>query len=252
MPRKGKFDKYLKNLYIICMDKLTEGGTIFLDFVNSDNPEEIDRGIRAAIGGINLSILSIGIGLFRIKSEGLFKGLKCRNLGEYLDGLSKDTKKDKSTLYGWYSIGKAFIRHQEDLEQIGFSDKNGPTKLPYLDRALTRGDKDEVYKNLLNMPHNEFMYYAKSGKSKESGQNLYWENRGNIFYHRGLRAVIVNKSLSKRKTRMLKSAVALAFRALENKGHIVAVHLRNPKEARRFKIEALRIRTEMRRKSKGP
>ena len=41
------------------MSNLIGNNTIFLDYVKSDDPAEIDRGIRETIKGVRLSILTI-------------------------------------------------------------------------------------------------------------------------------------------------------------------------------------------------
>ena len=64
---------------------------------------------------------------------------------------------------GICGIVEAYIKHRNDLEIIGFSDSNGPGKLPYLERALAVGERDEVFNNLMNMSQREFADFAKSG-----------------------------------------------------------------------------------------
>ena len=51
------------------MDNLNSQKSIFLDYVNSDDPSVIDRGIQETALGMERSILSAGYGLARIKSE---------------------------------------------------------------------------------------------------------------------------------------------------------------------------------------
>ena len=61
--------------------------SITLDFVNSDNAEEIDNGIRESIKGVRLSILAMGLGLAKIKSNGLFIDLQYHSMNDYLESL---------------------------------------------------------------------------------------------------------------------------------------------------------------------
>ena len=227
------------------MNSLTTENTIFLDYVKSDNPAEIDQGIRDTIRGVCYSILTMGLGLARIKSEGLFRKLKFRSMSAYVDRLCEETQMDRSNIYNWLSIGEAYSKYQRELEQIGFSDQDGPTKLPFLERALELGEKDEVFSNLKNMSQREFADFAKSGSVEKSDDIPFLEIRGNAFYLQGRRAIIVNKSLGEKNTAMLKKTVRVVCRALQRGGVVVAVHLRNPKEARRFKNEARRIRAEI-------
>ena len=82
------------------MNELSCQNTIFLDYVESDDPAEIDRGIRDSIIGVRLSILTMGLGLARIKSENLFRKLKFRTMSAYVNRLCEETKMDRSSIYG--------------------------------------------------------------------------------------------------------------------------------------------------------
>jgi hypothetical protein len=78
----------------------------------------------------------MGIVLYRLNVAGLYIDLGFRKFGEYIDKLVEDTGMSRANLYNWVYIGEAFVTHRTELEKIGFSDDDGPTKLPYLDRAL--------------------------------------------------------------------------------------------------------------------
>ena len=91
----------------------------------------------------------------------------------------------------------------------------------------------------------EFTSFAKSGNNTKSEDAPFLEIRGNTFILQGQKAIIVNKSLGEKNTGMLAETVRVVCRALEKGGVVVAVHLRNPKEARRFITEAKRIRAKI-------
>jgi hypothetical protein len=146
--------------------KQIEAGQFKLDFAYSDKPEEVDSGIRETIRGVKLSILAMGIALYRLNVAGLYIDLGFRKFGEYIDKLVEDTGMSRANLYNWVYIGGAFVTHRAELEKIGFSDDDGPTKLPYLDRALTNYSKREVYKNLVSMSRRQFEEWSR-GTSQE-------------------------------------------------------------------------------------
>ena len=131
---------------------------------------------------------------------------------------------------------------------IGFNDKDGPTKLTYLELALSVGEREEVFSNLKTMSKRDFAEYAKSGNKGVSDDVPFIEIRGHTVYAQGRRAIIVSKHFSKRYTNLLIGTVRVVSRAMERGGVIVAVHLRNRKEANRFKVQAKRIRAKIRRK----
>jgi len=127
-----------------------------LDFAYSKDAEIVDKGIRETLKGVKMSIMAMGIALFRIDVSGLFIDLGFKKFGEYIDHLAEETGMSRANLYNWEYIGEAYVKYRSDLDKIGFSDDDGPTKLPYLNRALEYHPKREVFKNIVNMSKREF------------------------------------------------------------------------------------------------
>ncbi|GHV79099.1 hypothetical protein AGMMS49944_08900 [Spirochaetia bacterium] len=132
-----------------------------LDFAYSENATELDAGIRETAKGYKLSIMAMGIALYRVDVAGLFIDLGFRKFGEYIDKLAEDIGLNRSTLYNWEYVGEAFIKYRSDLERIGFSEEDGPTKLPLLARALEHHSKQTVFKNLTAMTYRQFDEWAR-------------------------------------------------------------------------------------------
>ena len=227
------------------MDNMSNIGDISLDYLNSSDPVELDRGIRDTIMGVELSNLAIGLALVRIKSEGHLKALGYKSMNSYINSLSEESKKDRSSIYGWLVMGRTYNKYKTELEEIGFNGKDGPSKLCLLERALAAGKREEVFDNLLKMPYRDFRDYAKTGRQKPLNPPFF-EIRGNAAFLEGEQVITVSKKLGSQRTKMIMDTFYVVGRALERKGHVVAVHLRNAKEARRFRAEAERIRAEMR------
>jgi hypothetical protein len=137
---------------------------INLDYINSDNAAEIDTGIRETIKGIGMSILAMGMGLAKFKAKGLFIDLKYHSMNDYLEKLCDDMKIERSTAHNWLYIGEAYLKYRRELDKIEFSDADGPTKLPYVDRALELYEKREVFKNIKNMSVLAFKEYSRGEK----------------------------------------------------------------------------------------
>ena len=230
--------------YIMIMNTL-HSSTRILAYLGSDDPAEIDYGIQNTIRGMGLSILAIGLGLAKIKADKLFIPLGHRNITAYIENLSKTTKSDRSNIFNWLRIGQTYLKYREELEKIGFTEAEGPTKLAHLERALAASPKDEVFYNLMTMSLREFKAYARSSRAETPGKVPFWEIRGNILYIEGQRAIILNGSLGEKNTGMLRSAIRAACRALERNGVIVAVHLNSLREARRFRPMARRARARI-------
>jgi hypothetical protein len=154
-----------------------------LDFAYSENATEVDAGIREGIRGVKLSILYMGVALYRTNVAGYFIDLGFKKFGEYIDKLVEDTGMSRANLYNWTYIGEAFVTHRADLEKIGFSDDDGPTKLPFLDRALANRSKREVYRNLISMSRRQFEEWSKGNPeilSKYSYTNVEINN-GQVY-----------------------------------------------------------------------
>ena len=73
---------------------------------------------------------------------------------------------DRTSLYKWLYIGEAYLKHQSELEQIGFNDSDGPTKLPYLKRALEINQEQEVFNNIKTMTVKEFAAFSKGSAGR--------------------------------------------------------------------------------------
>lgn len=144
-----------------------EVGRFSLDFAYSQDATEVDAGIRETIRGVKLSIMAMGIALYRVDVSGLFIDLGFKKFGEYIDHLAEDTGMARSGLYNWEYIGEAYIKHRSELDRIGFSDDDGPTKLPYLSRALEHYTKRDVFRNIKDMSKREFEEWSRGEPPKK-------------------------------------------------------------------------------------
>ena len=233
------------------MDNLPATIDFTLKYVDSLNAMELDSGIRETIKGIKVSALAVGYALVRIKKEKSYVEQYHRKFSEYLEDLCLDAHISRSTIYTWLMAGKVYDKYKDDLNNLGFSELDGYTKLPYLERALMLGDKEEVLDKFISMNYQEFIDFVKSAKNEAKGEVPYWEDRGNVFLQKGKRAVIINSSLDKRSLNALKSANRAALKALEKNGYLLMVHLKSPEELRRFRKIAKRARDKMREKAAG-
>ena len=220
--------------------------TLPLDYADSDDAAVIDSGIRDTIKGIRLSILAMGLGLAKIKAKGLYTDLKCRSMTEYIERLCDDTKMERSGIFNWLQICEAYIKYRSDLDLIGFSDSDGPTKLPYLDRALAAREKQEVFGNIRNMSVREFADFAKGAPVEPVEDAPMVSIRGNTVYIDGKLAIILSQNPGKRITRYFKKVINVACEALEAGEVVLPVRLRSMKEARRFGPEIERLKVKMR------
>jgi len=144
-----------------------KGGQFSLDFAYSQDAAEVDSGIRETIRGVKISIMAMGIALYRVDVSGLFIDLGFKKFGEYIDHLAEDTGMARTSLYNWEYIGEAYIKHRAELDKIGFNDDDGPTKLPFLGRALEHYPKRDVFKNIKDMSKREFEEWSRGAPPKK-------------------------------------------------------------------------------------
>jgi hypothetical protein len=142
--------------------KVIRGGQFKLDFAYSNDAGTVDAGIKETIRGVKLSIMAMGIALYRVDVSGLFIDLGFKKFGEYIDHLADESGMARTSLYNWEYIGEAYIKHRADLDRVGFTDDDGPTKLPFLVRALEHHPKREVFKNIKDMSLREFEQWSKA------------------------------------------------------------------------------------------
>jgi len=129
---------------------------ILLAYVHSNAATKIDKAIRKSIRDNRVSVLAMGLDLVKIKEKGLYLGLNCNNISQYVKKLCDDTKMNRSSILNWLNIGKAYIKYKSELDKIGFDDRDGPTKLPYIERALKTKQRQDVFANIKKMSVREF------------------------------------------------------------------------------------------------
>ena len=223
--------------------------SIALDYIESDNAVEIDKGIRETIRGIRVSILAMGLGLVNMKAKSLYKNLGFDNLTQYIQRLSDETKMDRSNIFSWLRIGEAYIKYQCDLKQIGFSDNDGPTKLFYLEQALKKNEKQQVFDNIKNMSVREFKTLAKGQTTADhpARKRDKWKInvRGNSVYIDGKLAIILSRKIDPRVSDYFMKVIRVMCEAVEKEKVMLPVLLRNLKEVDRFEPAVERLKAHM-------
>ena len=226
------------------------------------DPELLNESILETIKMNENSILSIGLALVKIKTERLFRNLGFKNMTSYVLNLAKKTERDRSSIYNWLNIGEIYLKYCKELENAGFSSKDGATKLIYLERALKNHPKKEVYRKIKAMTHRDFADYARLiivvidddenalEIASENNENYLTEeidDWGYIFYYRKMKAIRVNKKLGRNVLSMLLFFIKAAFEIIEKKKSFgVVVYLENKREFEIFPDYAERAREEMR------
>jgi hypothetical protein len=211
-----------------------EGGQFRLDFAYSQNAKEVDAGIRETISGVKLSIMAMGIALYRIDVSGLFIDLGLRKFGEYIDKLAEDTGMSRTTIYNWEYIGQAYITHRADLDKIGFSDDDGPTKLPFLGRALENHSKKKVFENLKNMSKREFEEWSRKPPNKNDKIYKNVKIKGTHLFVGTSPIIAFADKISPQDRRYYEELLMEGARAIEKKEYARVYRFYDESEARVF------------------
>ena len=191
---------------------------------------DIDRGIRDTIKNIRLSILAMGMGLAKMRAKNLFRDLGFQSMTQYIQRLCDETKMDQRSVFNWLYIGEAYIKYQNDLEQIGFDDSDGPTKLPFLEQALEKNEKHDVFDNIKNMTVRDFITFSKGGSDVKPFITV----REGSIYINGVLAVKINKRLDKSTFTYFGKVNRIAGKTIEEGGILYPVRLRDRDELRRY------------------
>jgi hypothetical protein len=219
-------------------------GNFNLDYANSDNAAEIDAGIRETIKGVRLSILAIGIGLAKIKAKGLYVDLKYHSIAQYLESLCEQTQMDRSSLHNWLYIGESWLKYRKDLETVGFSEEDGPTKLPYLGRALEIYQKKDVFRAVKKMSLRQFISFSRGETSTQKETAI--RVKGNQVYIGNRPAVTLDKGLDPKTRDYLEGVIVEAGEALEAGEVLYTTRLYDREELRRFERAAEKLKKELR------
>jgi hypothetical protein len=228
--------------------KTIEAGEFKLDFAYSSDANEVDVGIRETIRGVKLSIMAMGIALYRVDCDGLFIELGFRKFGEYVDKLAEETGMSRTTIYNWEYIGEAYLKHRADLERIGFSDEDGATKLPYLAQALEHYPKREVYKNLVVMSFRKFQDWSKGPVSVIENNYTNVKLKGDQILIGNDSFAVFSDNLSPEDRRYFQSWLIAAAEAKENNEYLRGYKFYDEQEANHFdkiyrrELKALRVK----------
>ena len=219
-------------------------GAFSLNFAASDDAAEIDRGIRDTITGMRLSIMATGLALARVKAGELYTELGFTSISQYIQKLCGDTKMEQRGIFTWLYIGEAYLKYRKELERVGFTDDDGPTKLPYIEQALLRNQKKKVFSNLKKMSVREFIQFSKGTSGK--GEEPYITMRGGRLYVDGSFALKINKRLDRETYTYLRKVYRIVGKAMEDGEFILPIRLRNMDELRRYESASGRILSNLR------
>lgn len=214
--------------------ELAKAGEFQLDFAYSTDAAAVDTGIKSAIRGVKLSIMAMSIALYRIDVGGMYIDLGFKKFGEYIDHLAEATGMSRTNFYNWVYIGEAYITHRSDLDRIGFSDDDGPTKLPFLPRALEHFPKREVFKNIKDMSKREFEDWSRGIISTKNKKFRVIKIKGNRIFAGSAPLVTFDDGISPKDRRFYESLLLEGAQAVAKNEFAKVYRFYDESEVRQF------------------
>jgi len=186
----------------------------------------------------------MGMGLAKLKAKGLYIDLKFRSMNDYLESLCDEMQIERSTAHNWLYIGEAYIKYRRELDRIEFSDEDGPTKLPYVDRALEIHEKKEVFKKLKDSSVREIREFSKGETAALKPSKI--KVVGNKLFIGKKQAVTFAPELDAKTRNYLADINVKAGEALEAGEVLYTTRLYDMNELRRFERGAEKLKKDMR------
>jgi hypothetical protein len=186
----------------------------------------------------------MGLGLAKFKAKGLYIDLNYHSMNDYLERLCDDMQVERSTVHNWLYIGEAYIKYRKELERIEFSDADGPTKLPYVDRALEIHEKKEVFRMVKGATLREFKEFSKGEVSAPPSSKI--RVVGNQVFVGKKPAVTLADELDPKTKAYFTDLNVQAGEALEAGEVLYTTRLYDMDELHRFERGAEKLKKDMR------
>jgi hypothetical protein len=153
---------------------------------------------------------------------------------------------ERSSLHNWLYIGETYVKYRKDLEKIGFSDEDGPTKLPYVDRALELYQKKEVFRAVKDMSLRQFISFSKGEALAAAPEASTIQVKGSQVYIGDRLAVTLDEGLDPKTRAYLEGVIVEAGEAMEAGEVLYTTRLYDIEEMRRFERAAEKLKKELR------
>jgi hypothetical protein len=138
-----------------------------LDYIESNNLYEIERGIMETMDGLVLSKVVLCKALANIDRKKLYTQVGAGNFHEYLE--MERIPLNYKTAKEYAKIGDTLIRHASELEAVDFHEEDGLKKMVYLDKALNtcNAERDEIFQKVKESSLRDFQRWIVSMKREE-------------------------------------------------------------------------------------
>jgi hypothetical protein len=167
-------------------------------------------------------------------------------MAKYIESLCDEFQMERSGLHNWLYIGEAFLKYRKDLEKVGFTDQDGPTKLPYVDRALALYQKKDVFRAVKDMSLRQFVSFSRGEEAPAAAEESVIRVKGNHVYIGDRLAVTLDEGLDPKTRAYFEGVITEAGEALEAREMLYVTRLYDRDELRRFERAAEKLKKELR------
>lgn len=139
-----------------------------LDFLSSEDLDELEEGIKETIQGVDTANLVVAIAIAKIDKRALYIQAGYKSYLEYLDKAQDRLNMSRQTISDYKRIGETYIQYKNELQKAGFKEEGNLHKLRFLQRALERHRPGEVFPRLTKDSLRKFIDYATVDSSDRS------------------------------------------------------------------------------------
>ena len=161
----------LQDKYSLIIRQNRPKGDYALDYLYSENLEEIETGIQETTRGIDTANLVIALAITRIEQDALFAQAGYKTYLEYADKAVDRLNMSRQSISDYKRIGETYLEYKSKLQQIGFKEEGNLHKLRFLKRALEHHRQADVFKHLMSDSLRTFIIYAV-GISERSANKI--------------------------------------------------------------------------------
>ena len=225
------------------------------DNVAQDKAQGIDKKIRSLLETKSQNNLPISLYLAEMYRDSMYEKLGFKSMKDYMLLLAEDMGIKSARVFGWFNIGKIYLSYQDDLNEAGFAEEHGLSKLRLLKKALEKHEKEDVYRKLLSLSYGDFLNYIKDINKTPLGSPIKDEKNpepmGAVFSLNGKTAITINGEIDQEVFSYLVRICRLAIRAIRRGEKIYYVRVKNREEFDRFESAFKKLIKQLRRKKTG-
>jgi hypothetical protein len=138
-----------------------------LDYLYSEDLEEIEDGIKETARGIDTASLAIALAIAKIDQLALYIQVGYKSYLEYIKAADTRLNMPAQTVSDYKRIGETYIQYRERLQKAGFQEEGNLHKLRYLELALKHHNPREVFRRLTSDSFRRFKEFATNGGPSE-------------------------------------------------------------------------------------